>query len=99
MGPENAGYILTPSEYGSEMVLTTPSHRGKALARALAVRVARGGPTAGQHYRYYFTPERAKNWLKLFDGGWHVVRRNGQVRFTREPRPVELAEALRRCGV
>ena len=91
MSAETASYIITPCIRTGEVMLTTPCHRGAALARALCKRVARpnGGP-----WRYYFTPADAQRWLAMMDAGFHAVRRSGGWRYTREPKPVGLARAL-----
>lgn len=91
MTAEQSRYIMTPCEHTGEMMLTTSCHRGAALARLLASRIAQ--PNGG-HYRYYFTPIAARNWQRLLDAGWHVVGTGAKARLTLTPRPVRVRKAI-----
>lgn len=85
---------LAPSETTTaEITLVEPDHRGGRLARALgARRVKRGG------VRYFLIPQKADQWRRLYDGGWHAVRRQGAWVFTQTLVPLPLYKALERAG-
>lgn len=91
MTPELPSYIMTPCEHTDEVMLTTISRRGRALAKLLALRVARTQPGP---WRYYLTPKRAKHWKVLMERGCKVVRRNGRAELVCKPRPMSIKKAL-----
>jgi hypothetical protein len=86
---------MTPCEHSDELMMTTTCHRAGGLARALAKRVAQThmGP-----WRYYFSPTNAAKFRALLEGGWHAVKYGRSWRYTRDPRPIGLAKALREAA-
>jgi hypothetical protein len=90
MSPEQPRYIMTPCERTGEVMLTTPCHRGAKLATALCRRISRTTP-----WRYFLSEKDGQRWLILMDGGYHAVRRGKGWRYTRDPKPVGLYQALR----
>lgn len=82
---------LTPSEStADEFVLSGGDTRARLLALALGARVVRR-PIV----RLFLTALQSRHWRSLYDAGFHAVRRNGQVGFQRDPRPLPLTLAVR----
>jgi hypothetical protein len=84
---------LTPSPTTeNEFLLEGGDLRERLLAVALGARVVRNRCPS----RMFLTREASIQWRALVDGGYWPVRRNGQLGFVRDPKPVPLLVAVNR---